>query len=141
MNTQKINQNSSPLEDAKNEPYLRNRPFLAVNILQRPAKSVKTEVKGWRDITGNVENFETPYVVDRVNAIHLRNAAIIVDVLRSECVKNQFSETPNDEVAKYYINKYQSQITEATEIWLTNQIRAKTDNNTASSVDAVYTMA
>lgn len=140
MNTQNITPTSSPLEDAKNERYLRNRPFLVVNILQRPSKSVKTEVKGWRDITGNVENFENPYVVDRINDTHLKNAAIIVDVLRSECVKNQF-ESPNDEVAKYYINKYQSQITQATEIWLTNQIRNKTDNKTASSVDAVYTMA
>jgi len=141
LNNYKITPNSSPLEDAKNERYLRNRPFLIVNILQRPEKSVKTEVKGWRDVTGNIENFETPYVVDRVNSTHLRNAAIIVDVIRAECVKNQFSQTPNDEVAKHYINKYQAQITEATEIWMTNQIRAKTNNSKASSVDAVYTMA
>ena len=141
-NKQKIKTNTSPLEAAKTEPYLRDRPFLVINIIHRPAKTVKTEVKGWKDIEGNIENFEVPSVVDRVNKTQMIGAAIIVDVLRAECVKNQFTGSPPDEVAKYYISKYQAQITEATEIWLSNKVRSQAAlKNKKSSVDATYSIA
>lgn len=101
--------------------YLRNRPFLLVTLVRRPAKGVRTEKKGWMEVTGNVDLFEQPVLVDRVNAIHLRNANIIIDVMNATVVKNSMAESNSDEeVVNYYLNKYREHVEQAMDLWLTN---------------------
>lgn len=106
------------------ERYLRHRPFLVIKVIQRPARGVKTEIKGWGDASDNWTVLEETSVVDRVSDKLVREASIIIDVMNKSCViNNAFSGTDKAVVAEYYMNKYQTQITEATDIWLARQAR------------------
>lgn len=118
----------------KQDRYLRNRPFLCIEFVNRPAKGVKTEKAGWKDITGSEAQFEKPYVVDRVNDIQMRNANIIVDVLNGVCVKNGFPDTPSDQVAHHFLERYREQVKEAMDIWLTKAAQKVVAQNTADGV-------
>lgn len=120
-----------------NDKYLRNRPFLVVNIIHRAAKGVHTQKKGWAEVEGNMATYEQPSLVDRVNDTHLRNASVIIDVMKSKCVKNSFSDTNSDDVVRHYLEKYRAQITEAIQIWLGEAAKKVAEQQ--KSVDAVYT--
>lgn len=102
---------------------LRNRPFLIVNTIQRPAKGVNTSKKGWADNRDNWAIFENPSVVDRVSNKIMREATVIVDVMSQKVVKSRFDNVSNDEVATHYIEKYREQVKEAMDIWLTRMSR------------------
>lgn len=109
------------LKDLKN---LRNRPFLCVNTISRPAKGVNTSVKGWSDNPNAWAIFEQPYVVDRVSNKVMREATVVIDVMGSAVVKNRFSEVPDSQVVEHYMNKYREQVAEAMNIWLTKVSKA-----------------
>lgn len=118
----------------RKERYLRNRPFLIIKIARRPATgtNVRTEQKGWGDEPGKWSTFEQPSVVDRVNATHQRDAAVIIDVLNGTVVKNQFIDNSAEEVVNHYLNKYKAQVTQAMDIWLT-QTAQKVARETAAT--------
>lgn len=126
----------------KTERYLRNRPFLVINTVSRRAEGVKTEKKGWMGVTGNVENFEQPVVVDRVNDTHLRNASVIIDVLNATVVKNRFSEATDEEIVNHYMNKYRAQLTEAMDLWLSQVAqKAVSAEQDKRAKDGTYSIA
>jgi hypothetical protein len=120
----------------RTEKYLRNRPFLLVSLIRRPAKGVHTNQKGYTEVTGNLTTFEQPSLVDRVNDIHLRTSNVIIDVLNGKIVKNSF-QTPDDEVVHHYLEKYREQVTEAMDVWLSH-VAAKQAAKQAPA-DATYT--
>lgn len=104
--------------------YLRNRPFLIVKIVQRPARGVKTEIRGWGDNPDNWTALEETSVVDRVSDKLVREASVIIDVMNKSCiVNNVYSDTDKTAITEYYMNKYQNQIAEATDIWLVRRAR------------------
>lgn len=117
----------------RTERYLRNRPFLMVSIAARPARGVHTHVKGWGDTYTNWEQTEQRIVTDRVNAVHLRDYNVIIDVLNRKIVKNVFKEnTPDDEVVNHFMNRYQNEIQEAMDIWM-RDFAAKVGANAAAA--------
>lgn len=126
---------TTALAAPRQEKYLRNRPFLLVGITRRPTKAsnVRTHVKGWGDNPGHWDTFETPSLVDRVNGTHLTNSAVIIDVLNTKIVKNQFSDTPDEQVVQHYMNKYSAQITEAMNIWLSQLSKKVAEINAANA--------
>lgn len=100
------------------EKYLRNRPFLIVKELARPAASAKTGKKGWMDEPGQLDRFEQPSIVDRVSSKHMVEAAIIIDLLNRKMVKNRYASAASPEqFLEYYLEKYAEQITEGLQIW------------------------
>ena len=119
--------------------YLRNRPFLVISLIRRPAKDVNTSKKGWMDVTGNFDTFEQPVLVDRINATHLRNANVIIDVMNAKCIKSSFTNTPPEEVVNHFLEKYRDQVTQAMDVWLSQIAALRVDVEQKSKpVDAVY---
>lgn len=102
---------------------LRNRPFLIVNTIERPAKGVNTAKKGWADDRANWAIFENPYLTDRVSNKIMREATVIIDVMSSKVVKSRFNEVKDDEVAEHYMTKYKEQVAEAMDIWLSRMAK------------------
>lgn len=122
----------------RTERYLRNRPFLVIEVIQRVAKDVNTTKAGWKDVTGNLSVFEKPSVVDRINATHERNATVIIDVMKGTCVKNGFTGAENQEVVAHYMEKYRPQVAEAMDIWLSRVAQKVVDKRVA---DGTYSAA
>jgi hypothetical protein len=122
----------------RTERYLRNRPFLVIEMTRRPAKGVNTAVKGWADVTGNMASFEKAGVVDRVNTTHQINANVIIDVMKGVCVKNGFAGASDQEVVQHYMEKYRPQVAEAMDIWLSRLAQKVVDKNIS---DGVYSAA
>lgn len=100
------------------EKYLRRRPFLVLNESARPAPGVRTETKGWKDVPGQLQTFESASIVDRVASKHLTSASFIIDLLNRKMVKNRYAEHGTEEqFVSYYMEKYAQQITEGLRVW------------------------
>lgn len=97
--------------------YLRFRPFLVIDLYNSPADHVKTHMKGWTGLPKNWMSRENPYVVDRINTKHMKQATVIIDLMNKKLIKNRFSGTPGDEVIAHYQSRYSTQIAEAMDIW------------------------
>lgn len=110
---------------------LRNRPFLIVRTIERPAQGVKTERKNWAAERSNHAIFELPSVADRVNAKAMREATVIIDVMQARIVKSRFDLETDETVVNHYMTKYKGEIAEAMEIWM---MRAAKDPKTAESL-------
>jgi hypothetical protein len=98
---------------AKKE-YLRNRPFLTVEVIQRPAPDVNTKVKGWMDVPGNLQSFEKVSFLDRIN--DQAKFAVIIDIINSSVVQNKSSLSEN-EVLATYLSQYREKVTAALSVW------------------------
>lgn len=126
--------------------YLRNRPFLVINTVRRPSSKARTNKAGWAEDETNWEVFEQPVLVDRVNAVHMRDATVIIDVMKAEVVKTRFADNSPEEVVNYYLNKYREQISEAMGVWLNNMSKKVAANMrredelaaVAAKIDATY---
>lgn len=116
---------------------LRNRPFLVVNTLTRPAKGVKTEQKGWGENRENWSLFEVPSVTDRVTNRIMREATIIIDVMSGSCVKSRFDQVSDDEVVEHYLTKYRPQVAEAMDVWLSQMTRRITADPTLNPNETI----
>ena len=105
--------------------YLRNRPFLVITQIGRPAKHVKTNVAGWAIEGSNWAVTERPMIVDRISDKMLNEASIIVDILNTKLVKNRFGESgPDDKVMEYYLGKYSAEVTQGMQIWTSQMLGA-----------------
>lgn len=94
--------------------YLRNRPFMAVEISYVPAPNVDTSVKGWQEDEGAMKAMERVSFVDRIN--DTSKYAIIIDIINSEVVKNRSSKS-GDDVMATYLGQYREKVTEALSVW------------------------
>lgn len=87
--------------------YLRNRPFLCIDIVYRPARGVKTEKKGWISYEENWDVQEIPHMEKRINNNVLCTAALIIDVSDRTLIKNRFDGTAVDkDIIDHFIQKY-----------------------------------
>jgi hypothetical protein len=93
--------------------YLRNRPFLVISTIARPAKGIRTYKQGWADTSSNWATFEQPQIVDRVSNKHLTEASVIIDILNRAVVKNRHSDGNDDKLAvEHFLTKYTELVTE-----------------------------
>ena len=83
--------NIDPTNLPKQSPYLKDRPFLVINITRRPQAGVKTEMKGWGIKDANWQVMEQRVVVDRVTPKIMETASVIVDVLNKTLVKSHYA--------------------------------------------------
>jgi hypothetical protein len=112
---------------------LRNRPFLVVNTLFRPATvgqmiggNTPTHKKGWMEETGNTAMFERAWIVDRISSKTMREATVIIDIMQSAAVKNRYDSSDekaigDDHVVEHYLGKYMDKCKEGLDIWLSRQ--------------------
>lgn len=119
---------------------LRNRPFLVINTIQRPAAGVNTSKKGWGDTQGAWTIFEVPAVIDRVSNKHMREATVIIDVMATNCVKNRFDTVTEDEVVAHYLTKYKPQVAEAMDLWLSKMSKRIAADPTLNPSDLVASL-
>lgn len=104
---------------------LRNRPFLIVKTIQRVAKDqngrnvVDTAIKGWGDNPNHWSLFENRTIADRVSDKNMREATVIIDIMRGECVTHRFPSVTDDEVVQHFLEKYQEDCRQAIDVWLT----------------------
>lgn len=117
---------------AKKE-YLRGRPFLTVEVTQRPAPDVNTKVKGWMNQPGAMQSFEKVSFLDRIN--NETNYGIIIDILNSVCVRNA-SSLSNDEVLATYLSNYKEQVIKAMTVWAEKEAREMALNGTVEEAVA-----
>jgi hypothetical protein len=111
----------TPNQDTPKFAYLRNRPFLVIEIYINPASTkshdrVRTEKKGWMKDEKNISHAENPMVVDRIKDKHLIGAAVIIDLLRDVVLKNRLDDS-NEEVLAYYKQKYAGMIEQGKTSW------------------------
>lgn len=118
---------------------LRNRPFLVVNTLFRPATSglkfggnTPTHQKGWMAQTGNTSMYERAWVADRITSKMMREATVIIDIMQSAALKNRYDNgDPNDtsnsvtdeQVVEHFLTKYMEKCKEGVDIWLSRQAK------------------
>lgn len=101
-----------------NSKYNRDRPFLVINIIKRPAKKSRTSVPNWGEQENAWDIFEQPYVVDNVTNKVMNSASVIIDVLQSRVIKSHYNDATPEQLVEYYVTKYQEQIQEAMKVWL-----------------------
>lgn len=109
---------------------LSGRPFLVVTTVRRPAdRNVKTHVRGYMDVTGNMETLEQPSVIDRVKARHMIASTVIIDIMRSELITHKFrtdnihEEIDEDSIVQFYLNRYMEVVKQGVDVYLTNMAR------------------
>lgn len=100
--------------------YLRNRPFLAVELTQRPADGVNTKVRGWQKQPGALRTYEKVSFLDRIN--NKTGFAVIIDIINSAVLLNSSTQSDN-EVMATYLGKYRSEVTQALTVWAEREAR------------------
>ena len=107
--------------------YNKDRPFLVVSHTSIPAKGQLTSTKNWGELAKWDLN-ENIVIVDRVNNKHITKSSVIIDILQTTTVKNRFEPShSNDEVVKYYLKKYNKQVAEGIQIWMTKNHSGDTE--------------
>lgn len=94
--------------------YLRDRPFMVVNFLYRPREGVKTEIKGWSDVSGSMQTMEQVGFVDRIN--NIVNHGIVIDIINSKVLRNT-TDKSDDEIVSTYLGTYRDDASKALAIW------------------------
>ncbi|CAM6053366.1 unnamed protein product [Sphagnum tenellum] len=89
----------------------------AVDLHYFPAAGTRTHIAGWSNRDSAWETKENPYVVDRVNTKHLRQASVIIDIINQTFVKNRFTRNEPNEVMDHYRGKYADQINHSVAVW------------------------
>lgn len=101
--------------------YLRGRPFLIIKTFHRPAANVSTVLKNWGEQPDAWVSHETPMVADHINRSMMESATVIIDLVNSKLIKNRYSDTPDDKVMEYYLNKFSAQTKEGISLWMDKQ--------------------
>jgi hypothetical protein len=94
--------------------YLRNRPFLTVQLSYLPSENANTGKKGWQNEKGAVRTMEKVSFVDRINKIE--RYAVVIDIINSKVLKNQSSRS-EEEVIATYLSKYREETKAALSAW------------------------
>lgn len=127
--------------------YLRNRPFLCVEITYRAnpkkttvnttssAASLKevfvydTRKAGWQDNKGALKAYDRVVIVDRVN--RPEKFQVIIDVINSEVIRNS-TEVDATELRAEYMSRYKEEIKDALTIWAMREAKARQADEAAS---------
>ena len=91
--------------------YLRGRPFLVVDFLIRPTE--RTERKGWKESHTYEEH---PRILQRISALTLSRATVIIDLANDRVIKNRLRSTGDlfdDEALTHYKRKYSEVVASA----------------------------
>lgn len=90
--------------------YLRNRPFLIVNVTQRLAPG-----------TRELREYESVAIEDRVSNTKLNRATVIIDLLHQKLIKNRNSIPFSDQlsVVDSYVRRYEKEVKYAIAQWAT----------------------
>lgn len=87
--------------------YLRNRPFLVIDVWYRPATNVRTERKGWIAVEANWDIEEAPRMEHRISNNTMATATLIIDVNERALIKNRFHGTAEDkDIVDHFLEKY-----------------------------------
>lgn len=105
---------------AKKE-YLRGRPFLTVEVTQRPAPNVNTKVKGWMNQPGAIQSFEKVSFLDRINNESKYN--VIIDIINSTVVRNS-SAISDTEILATYLANYKDKVIQAMTVWAQKEAKS-----------------
>lgn len=106
--------------------YLRNRPFLCVQISYRPAASVNTGQKGWQSQEGAQKAFDKVTIVDRVSNTLMRNCAVIIDIINSEVIKNNTGRD-GTQLRADYMGRYSEEIKDSLTIWAVKEAQDRVE--------------
>jgi hypothetical protein len=120
------------------DKYNRNRPFLMITRLAHVAKGVRTEIRGWDKKSENTRIEENHRIIDRVNDTHMRDAVVIIDVVKNVCVKNAMTDSPDNEVISYFLQKYKEDVSKSLNSWATLKAQEKAKQIPEPSIDGVY---
>jgi hypothetical protein len=102
----------------------KDRLFMTIYCIATPNDGARTHKAGWVDTHGYNINEHLNFV-DRLSDKILSKNSVVVDIENKSCVKSGFTvqmriDSPSlpsdDEVAKYYMNKYAAQIENASRI-------------------------
>lgn len=102
----------------------KNRLFMTIACIATPANGARTHKAGWMDTHGYTVNEHLNFV-DRLSDKIISSSSVVIDIENKTCVKSGFSiqmriDSPSlpsdDEVAKYYMDKYAKQIENASNI-------------------------
>ena len=108
-------------KDTSRFDYLRNRPFLAIEVLFGPEKGVHTERKGWSKERENIKLFDRPEIVYRISDKIMCRSVVIFDIMKNKLVKNRLRLASPDvdplefdqQIIQSITNKYADMITQA----------------------------
>lgn len=100
--------------------YLRNRPFLTVEVTHRPAPDVNTKLKGWMSQPGAMRSYEKVSFLDRIN--NETKYAVVIDILNSTVVRNS-SQNSDSEVLATYLSTYKDKVVQAMTVWAEREAR------------------
>lgn len=115
--------------------YLRNRPFLAVELSYLPAKGVNTGRKGWQDQPGAMQTLERVSFVDRIK--DLSKFTVVIDIINSVVLQNR-SSMSSDEVMAAYLGNYREQVTQALSVWARREaIRMRDAGELGNAIEEV----
>lgn len=102
--------------------YLRNRPFLCVEITYRAANHINTSKKGWQLQEGAMRAYDRVVILDRVN--RAEKFHIIIDIINSTVVKNS-TKLDETQIRAEYMSRYKDDIKQAITIWAMNEASAR----------------
>jgi hypothetical protein len=108
-----------------NKLYQKNRPFLCIDSISRPARGVRTERKDWGVEPRNWTVSESTYVVDRINYKTVCRALVIIDIMENKVVKSRFDPAESEQILTHYLTKYQDKVIEAMHVW---KLRSRLDS-------------
>lgn len=90
--------------------------YMVINHIQRPAAGVNMSVRGNAGNPDNWETFENMFIMDNVKRNALLTASVVIDLLAGKVLKNRF-ETDDSTTFREYVDRYQSDISEALKQW------------------------
>ena len=97
--------------------YYRNRPFLIINYLFRPADGQNTSQKNFGS-TGRFNAIEQMIIADSLTKKHLTHSELIIDIFEQKIVKNRSLPGSETELVDKFTTKYIEDVKEALSTWI-----------------------
>lgn len=94
--------------------YLRDRPFLTVELSYRPSPDANTGERGWQQKPGAMQTIEKVSFLDRIRDDN--NFVVIIDIINSAVIKNRYGKS-EDELMANYLGKYSEEVKAALAAW------------------------
>jgi hypothetical protein len=95
---------------------LKNKPFMLINFIYQPAPGENTSKKNWGEVS-KWQTKEEIFFVDRLNAKHLTDYTVVIDLLNAVVLKHRFEDTSKGEIYAHFVNKYKKDVMKAIDAW------------------------